>query len=86
MDEVGEEPKRIMIRLSKDEHRALEEEAKEKGLALATLAAKLLQAHLLQSTLDSRIEEKLEEYLMSDKFDDAFFDKIERFFTARRKQ
>lgn len=76
---------KVTIRLPEADYYALENEAAKKSTPPAAYMRDLLQAHLLNVDLDGRIEEKLESLLLSEKFDEVFLDKLERFFTARRK-
>jgi len=78
--------KRIMVRLSYEDYDALEEEAKKKGSPLASYVRDLIKAHLLNKEFDDKIEQKLEALIMSDRFDDIFFEKLSKFFEARRRQ
>ena len=85
MVSADEKLPRITVRLPKDDYEALEAEAAQKGTPLASYVRDLLQAHLLDHHLDERVEEKLEEFIESDRFDDLFFEKMSRFFEARKK-
>ena len=76
---------KVTIRLPEADYYALEEEAANKSTPPAAYMRDLLQAHLLNRDLDGRIEETLEKYMTSERFDDVFFSKLERFFTARKK-
>jgi hypothetical protein len=76
---------RFTVRLPTAEYNTLKAEADAKGIQLAAHARNIIQAHLRNQEMEERLEEKLEEFIESDKFDDLFFEKLGRFFEARKK-
>lgn len=83
-DETGG-VERFTVRLSLPDYAALEAEADAKGVKVAVFARDIIKAHLNNQEIEDRLEEKLGEFIESEKFDELFLEKIGRFFEARKR-